>query len=158
MINHKLDNALMVSDALRNLNYPCYHSSLNVWGNEVIIVYPESPGSETYNQLRGKLETYSVSLPVNDNTDWQTLAKEFVSQAEKIEQTAYNEALQKWSKIYPIELLHEIMECHELCGWSLLAHEGEGVIYYGKVTIVHYALYLPNLQEYTQRENRLYEN
>lgn len=32
MINRKLDNALRqtVSDALRNLNYPCYHSSLNV--------------------------------------------------------------------------------------------------------------------------------
>lgn len=160
MINHKLDNALRqtVTDALRNLNYPCYHSSLNVWGNEVIIAYPASPGSETYNQLRGKLETYSVSLPVDENTDLQTLAKEFVAQAEEIEHTAYNEALQKWSKIYPIELLREIMECHELCGWSLLAHEGEGVIYYGKVTIVHYALYLPNLQEYTQRENRLYEN
>lgn len=160
MINHKLDSALRqtVTDALRNLNYPCYHSSLNVWGNEVIIAYPESPGSETYNQLRGKLETYSVSLPVDENTDLQTLAKEFVSQAAEIEHTAYNEALQKWSKIYPIEFLHEIMECHELCGWSLLAHEGEGVIYYGKVTIVHYALYLPNLQEYTQRENRLYEN
>lgn len=160
MSNHKLDNALRqtVTDALRNLNYPCYHSSLNVWGNEVIIAYPESPGSETYNQLRGKLETYSVSLPVDENTDLQTLAKEFVSQAVEIEHTAYNEALQKWSKIYPIEFLHEIMECHELCGWSLLAHEGEGVIYYGKVTIVHYALYLPNLQEYTQRENRLYEN
>ena len=64
MINRKLDNALRqtVSDALRNLNYPCYHSSLNVWGNEVIIAYPESPGSDTYKELRGKLETYRVSL------------------------------------------------------------------------------------------------
>lgn len=149
MSSRKLDNAIRqaVTDALRNLNYPCYHSSFNVWGSEAIIAYPESPGSDTYKELRGKLETYRVSLPADDNTDWQALAKEFVSQAEKIEQTAYNEALQKWSQIYPIETVREIMECHELCGWSLLTHDGEGVIYYGKVTIVHYARYLPNLQK-----------
>lgn len=149
MVNRKLDNAIrqVVSDALSNVNYPCYHSSLNVWGNEVIIAYPESPGSETYNQLRGKLETYRVSLPVDDNTDLQALAKEFVTQAEKIEQTAYNEALQKWSQNYPIETVREIMECHELCGWSLLTHDGEGVIYHGRATAVHYALYLPNLRK-----------
>lgn len=129
MVNRKLDNAIrqVVTDALRNLNYPCYHSSLNVWGNEVIIAYPESPGSETYNQLRGKLETYRVSLPVDDNTDLQ--------------------ALGKWSETYPIDILRETMECHELCGWSLLAHDGEGVIYHGRATAVHYALYLPNLQK-----------
>ena len=120
MVNRKLNNAIrqVVTDALRNLNYPCYHSSLNVWGAEAIIAYPESPGSDTYKELRGKLETYRVSLPVDENTDLQTLAKEFVSQAEKIEQTAYNEALQKWSQIYPIEIVRETMECHELCGWS----------------------------------------
>ena len=78
MVNRKLDNAIrqVVTDALRNLNYPCYHSSLNVWGNEVIIAYPESPGSETYKELRG-----------------------------------------------------------------------EGVIYHGRVTAVHYALYLPNIRK-----------
>lgn len=158
MINRKLDNALRqtVSDALRNVNYPCYHSSFNVWGNEVIIAYPESPGSDTYKELRGKLETYRVSLPVDENTDLQALAKEFVSQAEKIEQKAYNEALGKWSETYPIDILREIMECRELCGWSLLTHDGEGVIYHGRATVVHYALYLPDLrkihEEYTKRE------
>ena len=161
MVNRKLNNAIrqVVTDALRNLNYPCYHSSLNVWGAEAIIAYPESPGSDTYKELRGKLETYRVSLPVDENTDLQTLAKEFVSQAEKIEQTAYNEALHKWSQIYPIETMRETMECHELCGWSLLIHDGEGVIHYfnGKVTIVHYALYLPNLQKLYE-ERIEYEN
>lgn len=36
MSSRKLDNAIrqVVTDALRNLNYPCYHSSLNVWGND----------------------------------------------------------------------------------------------------------------------------
>ena len=161
MVNRKLNNAIrqVVTDALRNLNYPCYHSSLNVWGAEAIIAYPESPGSDTYKELRGKLETYRVSLPVDENTDLQALAKEFVTQAEKIEQTAYNEALQKWSQIYPIEIVRETMECHELCGWSLLIHDGEGVIHYfnGKVTAVHYALYLPNLQKLYE-ERIEYEN
>ena len=156
MINRKLDNALRqtVSDALRNLNYPCYHSSLNVWGNEVIIAYPESPGSDTYSQLCGKLKTYKVSLPVDENTDLQALAKEFVRQAEEIEHAAYNEALGKWSETYPIDILRETMECHELCGWSLLAHEGEGVVWHGKATAVHYALYLPNMGKLTQNNRR----
>ena len=158
MINRKLDNALrqVVADAFKNLNYPCYHSSYHVWGAEAIIDYPEYPGSDTYKELCGKLETYRVSLPVDDNTDLQALAKEFVTQAEKIEQKAYNEALGKWSETYPIDILREIMECHELCGWSLLIHDGEGVIYHGRATAVHYALYLPDLrkihEEYTKRE------
>ena len=156
MINHKLDNALrqVVADAFKNLNYPCYHSSYHVWGAEAIIDYPEYPGSDTYSQLCGKLKTYKVSLPVDENTDLQALAKEFVSQAEKIEQKAYNEALGKWSETYPIDILRETMECHELCGWSLLAHDGEGVIYHGRATAVHYALYLPNMGKLTQNNRR----
>lgn len=156
MIKHKLDNALrqVVADAFKNLNYPCYHSSYHVWGAEAIIDYPEYPGSDTYKELCGKLETYRVSLPVDDNTDLQALAKEFVTQAEKIEQKAYNEALGKWSETYPIDILREIMECHELCGWSLLIHDGEGVICHGKATAVHYALYLPNMGKLTQNNRR----
>lgn len=156
MINRKLDNALrqVVADAFKNLNYPCYHSSYHVWGAEAIIDYPEYPGSDTYKELCGKLETYRVSLPVDDNTDLQALAKEFVTQAEKIEQKAYNEALGKWSETYPIDILREIMECHELCGWSLLIHDGEGVIYHGRATAVHYALYLPNMGKLTQNNRR----
>lgn len=158
MINRKLDNALrqVVADAFKNLNYPCYHSSYHVWGAEAIIDYPEYPGSDTYSQLCGKLKTYKVSLPVDENTDLQALAKEFVRQAEEIEHAAYNEALQKWSEIYPMETLRETMECHELCGWSLLAHEGEGVICHGEATAVHYALYLPNFtRKYTKRDMKL---
>lgn len=156
IINRKLDNALrqVVADAFKNLNYPCYHSSYHVWGAEAIIDYPEYPGSDTYKELCGKLETYRVSLPVDDNTDLQALAKEFVTQAEKIEQKAYNEALGKWSETYPIDILREIMECHELCGWSLLIHDGEGVIYHGRATAVHYALYLPNMGKLTQNNRR----
>ena len=156
MINHKLDNALgqVVADAFKNLNYPCYHSSYHVWGAEAIIDYPEYPGSDTYSQLCGKLKTYKVSLPVDENTDLQALAKEFVRQAEEIEHAAYNEALGKWSETYPIDILRETMECHELCGWSLLAHEGEGVVWHGKATAVHYALYLPNMGKLTQNNRR----
>ena len=156
IINRKLDNALrqVVADAFKNLNYPCYHSSYHVWGAEAIIDYPEYPGSDTYSQLCGKLKTYKVSLPVDENTDLQALAKEFVRQAEEIEHAAYNEALGKWSETYPIDILREIMECHELCGWSLLAHEGEGVVWHGKATAVHYALYLPNMGKLTQNNRR----
>ena len=156
MITHKLDNALrqVVADAFKNLNYPCYHSSYHVWGAEAIIDYPEYPGSDTYSQLCGKLKTYKVSLPVDENTDLQALAKEFVRQAEEIEHAAYNEALGKWSETYPIDILRETMECHELCGWSLLAHEGEGVVWHGKATAVHYALYLPNMGKLTQNNRR----
>ena len=156
MINHKLDNALrqVVADAFKNLNYPCYHSSYHVWGAEAIIDYPEYPGSDTYSRLCGKLKTYKVSLPVDENTDLQALAKEFVRQAEEIEHAAYNEALGKWSETYPIDILRETMECHELCGWSLLAHEGEGVVWHGKATAVHYALYLPNMGKLTQNNRR----
>lgn len=156
IINRKLDNALrqVVADAFKNLNYPCYHSSYHVWGAEAIIDYPEYPGSDTYSQLCGKLKTYKVSLPVDEDTDLQALAKEFVTQAEKIEQKAYNEALGKWSETYPIDILRETMECHELCGWSLLAHDGEGVIYHGRATAVHYALYLPNMGKLTQNNRR----
>lgn len=158
MIKRRLDNALrqVVADAFKNLNYPCYHSSYHVWGAEAIIDYPEYPGSDTYSQLCGKLKTYKVSLPVDENIDLQALAKEFVRQAEEIEHAAYNEALGKWSETYPIDILREAMECHELCGWKLLAHEGEGAIYHGKATAVHYALYLPNMrkihEKYTKRE------
>ena len=156
IINRKLDNALrqVVADAFKNLNYPCYHSSYHVWGAEAIIDYPEYPGSDTYSQLCGKLKTYKVSLPVDENTDLQALAKEFVRQAEEIEHAAYNEALGKWSETYPIDILRETMECHELCGWSLLAHEGEGVVWHGKATAVHYALYLPNMGKLTQNNRR----
>ena len=156
MIKHKLYNALgqVVADAFKNLNYPCYHSSYHVWGAEAIIDYPEYPGSDTYSQLCGKLKTYKVSLPVDENTDLQALAKEFVRQAEEIEHAAYNEALGKWSETYPIDILRETMECHELCGWSLLAHEGEGVVYHGRATAVHYALYLPNMGKLTQNNRR----
>ncbi len=155
MINRELDSALRqaVASEFAKMNYPCYHSSNNVWGIEVIVSHFEN---ETYKELRGKIETYTVSLFVDDNTDLQALAKEFVTQAEKIEQKAYNEALGKWSETYPIDILRETMECHELCGWSLLAHDGEGVIYHGRATAVHYALYLPNLrkihEKYTKRE------
>lgn len=155
MINRELDSALRqaVASEFAKMDYPCYHSSNNVWGIEVIVSHFEN---ETYKELRGKLETYRVSLPVDENTDLQTLAKEFVTQAEKIEQKAYNEALGKWSETYPTDILREAMECHELCGWSLLIHDGEGVIYHGRATAVHYALYLPNLrkihEEYTKRE------
>ena len=100
------------------------------------------------------MKTYKVSLPVDENTDLQALAKEFIRQAEEIEHAAYNEALGKWSETYPIDILREIMECHELCGWSLLAHEGEGVICHGKATAVHYALYLPNMGKLTQNNRR----
>lgn len=146
MIKRRLDNALrqVVASEFAKMDYPCYHSSNDVWGIEVIILYPEN---ETYKELRGKLETYTVSLFVDDNTDLQALAKEFVRQAEEIEHAAYNEALGKWSETYPIDVLRETMECHELCGWSLLAHEGEGAIYHGKATAVHYALYLPNMRK-----------
>lgn len=120
MINRELDSALRLATEFGKMTYPCYHSSRDVWGCEVIILYPEN---ETYKELRGKLETYTVSLPVDDNTDLQTLAKEFVTQAEKIEQKAYDEALLKWSETYPIDVLRETMECHELCGWGLLAHD-----------------------------------
>lgn len=151
MIKRRLDSALRqaVTAEFAKMTYPCYHSSNNVWGIEVIILYPEN---ETYKELRGKLETYTVSLFVDDNTDLQALAKEFVRQAEEIEHAAYNEALGKWSETYPIDILREAMECHELCGWSLLAHDGEGVIYHGRATAVHYALYLPNMGKLTQRE------
>lgn len=155
MINRELDSALRqaVASEFAKMDYPCYHSSNDVWGIEVIILYPEN---ETYKELRGKLETYTVSLFVDDNTDLQALAKEFVTQAEKIEQKAYNEALDKWSETYPIDILRETMECHELCGWKLLAHDDERVVHYGRATAVHYALYLPNIrkihEKYTKRE------
>lgn len=44
MSSRKLDNAIrqVVSDALRNVNYPCYHSSLNVWGNETYEKYTKN--------------------------------------------------------------------------------------------------------------------
>ena len=149
--NRNLSNDLRqaVTDEFKKMTYPCSHSSNDVWGYEVIVLYPED---DTYKELRGKLETYKVSLPVDENTDLQTLAKEFVFQAEAVEQRVYEEAIQKWSQTYPIEILREAMECHELCGWSLLMHEGEGAICHGKATAVHYALYLPDLNKIKELE------
>ena len=100
-----------------------------------------------YQQLRGKLETYSVRLPVDENTDLKTVAKCFVSQAEEIEQEAYKQALLKWSLTYPVEALRWSMTCHELCGWRFVVDDYEGIIRNGKATLAHYAIYLPDPQK-----------
>ena len=146
MTKVELDNALKqaVEEEFQNAAFPCLHSSKDVWGQYAIVGYLKEG---VYQQLRGKLETYSVRLPVDENTDLKTVAKCFVSRAEEIEQEAYKQALLKWSLTYPVEALRWSMTCHELCGWRFVVDDYEGIIRNGKATLAHYAIYLPKSQK-----------
>ena len=146
MTKVELDNALKqaVEEEFQNAAFPCLHSSKDVWGQYAIVGYLKEG---VYQQLRGKLETYSVRLPVDENTDPKTVAKCFVSRAEEIEQEAYKQALLKWSLTYPVEALRWSMTCHELCGWRFVVDDYEGIIRNGKATLAHYAIYLSNPQK-----------
>ena len=160
MTKVELDNALKqaVGKELQNAVFPCLHSSKDVWGQYAIVGYGEEG---VYRELRGKLETYSVRLPVDENTDLKTVAKCFVSQAEEIEQEAYKQALLKWSLTYPVEALRWSMTCHELCGWRFIVDDYEGVVRNGKATLVHYAVYLPDpkkVEEFLQTKERTDDN
>lgn len=156
MASNELNNALKraVEEELKEAVFPCPRSSRDVWGQEAIVGYLEG---DTYQQLRGKLESHSVRLPVDENTDLKTLAKCFVSQAEEIEIEAYQQALLKWSLTYPIDALRWSMVCHELCGWRFIEDVYEGIIRHGKATLVHYAIYLPDVnkvKEFQQTKER----
>ena len=160
MTKVELDNALKqaVGKELQNAVFPCLHSSKDVWGQYAIVGYGEEG---VYRELRGKLETYSVRLPVDESTDLKTVARCFVSQAEEIEQEAYKQALLKWSLTYPVEALRWSMTCHELCGWRLVVDDYEGIIRNGKATLAHYAVYLPdpqNVEEFLQIKERTDDN
>lgn len=160
MTKVELDNALKqaVGKELQNAVFPCLHSSKDVWGQYAIVNYFED---DAYRELRGKLETYSVRLPVDENTDLKTVARCFVSQAEEIEQEAYKQALLKWSLTYPVEVLRWSMICHELCGWRFIVDDYEGIIRNGKATLVHYAVYLPDpkkVEEFLQTKERTDDN
>lgn len=152
MASIELNNALKraVEEELQSAVFPCLCSSKDVWGQEVIVGYLEG---ETYQQLRGKLESHSVKLPVDETTDLKTLAKCFVSQAEEIEIEAYRQALLKWSLTYPIDALRWAMVCHELCGWRFIEDDYEGIIRNGKATLVHYAMYLPDPKKIVEFQN-----
>ena len=160
MTKVELDNALKqaVGKELQNAVFPCLHSSKDVWGQYAIVGYSEEG---VYRELRGKLETYSVRLPVDESTDLKTVAKCFVSQAEEIEQEAYKQALLKWSLTYPVEALRWPMICHELCGWRFIVDDYEGIVRKGKETKVHYAIYLPDpqkVEEFLQIKERTDDN
>ena len=152
MASIELNNALKqaVKEELKEAIFPCQHSSEDVWGQEVIVGYFEEG---VYQQLRGKLESYSVRLPVDETTDLKTLAKCFVSQAEEIEIEAYRQALLKWSLTYPIDALRWAMVCHELYGWRFIEDDYEGAIRNGKATLVHYAMYLPDPKKIVEFQN-----
>ena len=154
MTKVELDNALKqaVGKELQNAVFPCLHSSKDVWGQYAIVGYGEEG---VYRELRGKLETYSVS------TDLKTVARCFVSQAEEIEQEAYKQALLKWSLTYPMEALRWSMTCHELCGWRFVVDDYEGIVRNGKATLAHYAVYLPDpkkVEEFLQIKERTDDN
>lgn len=160
MIKVELDNALKqaVEEEFKKAVFPCLHSSRDVWGQYAIVGYLEE---DVYQQLRGKLETYSVRLPVDETTDLKTIARCFVSQAEEIEQEAYKQALLKWSLTYPMEALRWSMTCHELCGWRFIVDDYEGIVRNGKATLVHYAIYLPDpkkVKEFLQIKERVDDN
>lgn len=160
MTKAELNNALkqVVEKEFQNAVFPCLHSSKDVWGRYAIVGYCEEG---VYRELRGELETYSVRLPVDENTDLKTIAKCFVSQAEEIEQEAYKQALLKWSSTYPMEALRWSMTCHELCGWRFIEDLYEGIVRNGKATLVHYAIYLPDpqkVEEFLQTKERTDDN
>ena len=156
MTKVELDNALKqaVEKEFQNAVFPCLHSSKDVWGQYAIVGYFEEG---VYQQLRSKLETHSVRLPVDENTDLKTVARCFVSQAEEI----YKQALLKWSLTYPVEVLRWSMICHELCGWRFVVDDYEGIVRNGKATLVHYAVYLPDpkkVEEFLQIKERTDDN
>ena len=160
MTKVELDNALKqaVGKELQNAVFPCLHSSKDVWGQYAIVGYGEEG---VYRELRGKLETYSVRLPVDESTDLKTVARCFVSQAEEIVLDAYKQALLKWSLTYPMEALRWSMTCHELCGWRFIVDDYEGIVRNGKATLVHYAVYLPDpqkVEEFLQIKERTDDN
>lgn len=160
MTKVELNNALKqaVEEEFQNAVFPCLHSSKDVWGQYAIVNYFEDGA---HRELRGKLETYSVRLPVDENTDLKTIAKCFVSQAEEIEQEAYRQALLKWSLTYPMEALRWSMTCHELCEWRFIEDLYEGIVRHGEATLVHYAIYLPDpqkVEEFLQIKERTDDN
>lgn len=156
MTNLELSNALKqaIQEEFQDISYPCVHSSRDVWGQEAIVGYFEE---NIYQQLRSKLETYRVSLPVDENSDLKAVARQLAQEVERVEQEAYEQALSKWSHTYPTEALRGAIVCHELCDWSLLMDENGGVIQHGKVLLAHYATYLPNVtkvKEFQQSEEQ----
>lgn len=53
--------------------------------------------------------------------------------------------MDKWSQDYEAEDIKSVVQCQELLGWRFLPLKGDGIIKNGRVVVVHYATYLPNL-------------
>ena len=135
-----------LSERLKNLNLGCMHTTNYTWGKTVIILYTQNG---KYQQLRQDLNTYSVEAQVSASDTVEEIVDRLVARILEIENEAYTkgvkDALDKWSQDYELEDIKSGVQCQELLGWRFLPLKDDVIIKNGRVVVVHYATYLPNL-------------
>ena len=133
------------SERLKNLNLGCMHTTNYTWGKTVIILYTQNG---EYQQLRQDLDNYSVETQVSEKDTVEDVVDRLVARILEVENEAYTkgvkDALDKWSNYNP-EDIKSAVQCQELLGWRFLPLKDDGIIKNGRVAVVHYATYLPNL-------------
>lgn len=136
-----------LSERLKNLNFGCMHTTNHTWGKTVIILYTQNG---EYQQLRKELDNYYVETQVFANDIVEDVVERLVARILEVENEAYTkgvkDALDKWSQDYEAEDIKSVVQCQELCGWRFLPQfKTDNIIDNGRVIVVHYATYLPNL-------------
>lgn len=136
-----------LSERLKNLNLGCVHTTNYTWGKTVIILYTQNG---EYQQLRKELDNYCVETQVSANDTVEDVVERLVARILEVENEAYTkgvkDALDKWSQDYEAEDIKSVVQCQELCGWRFLPQfKTDNIIDNGRVIVVHYATYLPNL-------------
>lgn len=144
----KFETALQreLSERLKTLNLGCTHTTNYTWGKTVIILYTQNG---EHQQLRKELDNYYVETQVSTNDTVEEIVDRLVARILEVESEAYTkgvkDALDKWSKNYDTEDIKSVVQCQELLGWRFLPLQDDGIIKNGRVVVVHYATYLPNL-------------
>ena len=130
-IENMLKN-IFYTDILNKIEHCCKQSTLNVWGNSVILV--NYADGQTY---EFDIESWQIRVDFDYESATLDSLQEF---CQSLAQKAYE---------YEVEQLGnrnaDNCTCHLLCDWRFLENEVGGIINNGKVTLVKYAKILEDM-------------
>lgn len=128
-IKNKLD------EILASRRFHIKQSTNDVWGKDVKLHYYDKNKQE-YITDTYELESWYISLPVNEKTDTQTLIECFKHLIKEFE----------FNKEKGLDNIDDYT-CHQLCDWVWLeSEEGHIIQNCGQVTIVKYAIILRDIE------------
>lgn len=129
-LEEKLENGL---DYVRDNGSFIKQSIFSVCGKD-IIMYDKA----FENEYKYELESWCITLPVDETTDIKTLLASFRELAK-----------QKDCEVSDKSIISnrdaEIYTCHQLCGWTWLKDNENHIITNGKATLVKYAKILKDI-------------